>query len=150
MSSTQVTGFATNQELASCLYNCAHSSVASWHLISRVASMRMNISVSLRAGLLPALVFGFAHSAFAGIRPSFSLDYCSWHATDIVLVEVTPSPGSFRVVESWKGDLEAGSPVVVPELQPAADAMEIAAYPRTFRGGVDERIPAQRAGARMA
>lgn len=52
--------------------------------------MNMNFSVSFRVGLLPTLLFGFLHPTFAGIRPSFSLDYCSWHATAIVLVELTP------------------------------------------------------------
>ena len=42
-----------------------------------------------------------------GIR-SFALDYCSWHATLIVLVEVTPKDAVFSVVESWKGGLQSG------------------------------------------
>ena len=57
------------------------------------------------------------------------------------------------MTESWKGDLEAGSPVVVPELQPPTGALEISAYPKTFdeiqNGGLDERIPAQPVGSRM-
>lgn len=115
--------------------------------------MNMNFSVSFRVGLLPTLLFGFLHPTLGGIRPSFSLDYCSWRATDIVLVELTPKPGIFRVVESWKGDLEAGSPVVVPELQPSSGAMEISGYPKrieeTENGGQSEQIPAQHAGSRM-
>lgn len=115
--------------------------------------MSMNFSVSFRVGLLPTLLFGFLHPTLAGIRPSFSLDYCSWHATDIVLVEITPRPGVFRVMESWKGDLEAGSPVVIPELQPPTGAIEISGYPKRFEeivnGGVNEQIPAQPAGSRM-
>jgi len=115
--------------------------------------MHMNLSVSFRVGLLPTLLFGFLHPTLAGIRTSFSLDYCSWHATDIVLVELTPRPGVFRVVESWKGNLEAGSPVAVPGLQPAPGAIEISAYPRRFaeieNGGLNEQIPAQPSGSRM-
>src|SRR5215472_15678592 len=114
--------------------------------------MRMNFSTSLRVGLLPILALSFLHLTLAAIRPSFSIDYCSWHATDIVLAEVTPRQCIFRVLESWKGDLEAGSPVALPELQPATGAMEIAAYPKEFaetlRGGqatVDERLAAQNA-----
>ena len=114
--------------------------------------MRMNFSTSLRVGLLPIVALSFLHLTLAAIRPSFSLDYCSWHATDIVRVEVTPRECVFRVLESWKGDLEAGSPVALPELQPATGAMEIAAYPKEFaetlRGGqatVDERLAAQNA-----
>ena len=113
----------------------------------------MNLSVSFRVGLLPALVFSFIHPTLAGIRPSFSLDYSSWHATEIVLVEVTPTPGVFRVTESLKGDLEAGNSVTVRELQPATGAVEIAAYPKEFaeslRGGRNEQIPAQQVGTRM-
>lgn len=115
--------------------------------------MHMNLSAPFRVGLLPALLFAFLHPTLAAIRPSFSLDYCSWHATDIVLVELTPRPGVFRVVESWKGDLKAGSFVAVPELQPAAGAIEISAYPKRFaeieNGGLKEQIPAQPIGARM-
>ena len=115
--------------------------------------MHMNVSVSFRVGLLPTLLFGLLHPTLAGIRPSFSLDYCSWHATDIVLVELTPRPGVFRVVESWRGDLEAGNLVVVLELQPPIGAMEISAYPRSFdeiqNGGLNEQIPAQPVGSRM-
>lgn len=115
--------------------------------------MHMNLSVSFRVGLLPTLLFACLHPVLAGIRPSFSLDYCSWHATDIVLVELTPRPGVFRVVESWEGNLGAGSSVSVPELQPVGDAMEISAYPKRFaeivNGGLNEHIPAQPAGSRM-
>ncbi|HEY4816014.1 MAG TPA: hypothetical protein VIH67_01195 [Candidatus Acidoferrum sp.] len=113
----------------------------------------MNSSAPLRVGLIPILVFSLLHPANAAIRPSFSLDYCSWHATDIALVEVTPRPGVFRVMESWKGDLEPGSLVAVPELQPGTGAMEIVAYPKefaeTWRGGRNEQIPARPVGSRM-
>jgi hypothetical protein len=115
--------------------------------------MHRNIFVSLRLGLLSALVISFAQPSLAAFRPSFSLDYCSWHATDIVLVEATPKPGVFRAIESWKGDLKAGNLVTVPKLQPPAGAMEIFAYPREFddivKGRLNERIPAQRIGSQM-
>ena len=94
--------------------------------------MHRNISVSLHLALWSALVFSFVPPSLAGIRPSFSLDYCSWHATDIVLVEVTPKPDVFRVVETWKGDLKTGHLVTVPELQPLTCALEIVAYPKEF------------------
>jgi hypothetical protein len=123
------------------------------HLTSRVALMHRSISVFLRVSLLSALVFGFLQLSLAGIRPSFLLDYCSWHATDIVLVEVTPKPGVFRVMELWKGDLKAGLLVTVPELQPPTGATEIAAYSKEFadtmRGELDEQIPAQPVGSQM-
>jgi hypothetical protein len=113
----------------------------------------MNLSVSFRVGLLPTLVFSFLQPTLAGIRPSFSLDYSSWHATEIVLVEVTPTPGVFRVTESLKGGLEVGNSVAVSELQPATGAMDIATYPKEFaeilRGGRNGQIPAQQVGSRM-
>jgi hypothetical protein len=115
--------------------------------------MHRNISVSLHICLLSAVVFSFVQPSLAGIRPAFLLDYCSWHATDIVLVEVTPKPGVFRVMEPLKGGLKAGHLVTVSELQPASGAMEIVAYPREFddivKGGVNEQIPAQRVGSQM-
>jgi hypothetical protein len=115
--------------------------------------MHMRLSVSVRMGLLATLVLSFLGPALAAFRPSFSLDYCSCHATNIVLVEVTPKPGVFRVLQSWKGDLEAGRLVTVPELQPGAGAMEVAAYPKEFaetlRGGRNEQIPAQPVGSQM-
>ena len=59
----------------------------------------------------------------AGIRPSFSLDGCSWNATHIVLVQTIPKDGAFSVVESWKGDLKPGDSLEVPELKPNKDAV---------------------------
>ena len=71
----------------------------------------------------------------------------------IVLVEVTLIPGTFRVVEPWKGDLKLGNLVTVPELQPPPGATEIVAYPKEFtdilKGGQNEQIPAQRVGSQM-
>src|SRR5215470_1865272 len=90
----------TNQDLTLFRYHGLRSG-RRVHLTSRVSSMHVILSVSLRVGLLATTVFGFLQPAFAGIRPSFSLDYSSWHATEIVLVEVTPMFGVFRVVESW-------------------------------------------------
>jgi hypothetical protein len=115
--------------------------------------MHRNIFVSLCLGLLSAPVISFVQPSLAAIRPSFSLDYCSWHATDIVLVEVTPKPGVFRAIESWKGDVKAGTLVTIPELRPPTGAMEIGAYPTEFadilKGGLNEQIPGQRAGSQM-
>jgi hypothetical protein len=115
--------------------------------------MHWNISVSFRVGLLSVAVFSFLQPGFAAIRPAFCLDYCSWHATHVVLVEVTPKPTAFRVMESWKGDLKVENLVTVPELQPLTGAMEIVAYPRAFddivKGGLNEQIPAQRVGSQM-
>jgi len=70
--------------------------------------MYRNVSLFLSAGLVSALLFSLVQPSHAAIRPSFSLDYCSWHASDIVLVQVTERPGVFRILESWKGASEPG------------------------------------------
>src|SRR5579862_5810289 len=71
--------------------------------------------------------------AFGGFRPSFSLDHCSWNATHIVLAEVTPQDGDFKVIESWKGNLNAGDHVSVPQLAPGPHAIPIALYSNQSR-----------------
>jgi len=94
----------------------------------------------------------FAYPAFPAIRPSFNLDYSSWHATHIVLAITTSVEGTFEVIESWKGDLRVGERLVVPELRPTAN-VPISGYPRSleasFRGGVSELIPKEPPGSRM-
>lgn len=87
----------------------------------------------------------------AAIRPSFNLDYCAWHATVIVLVEVTPSESVFRVVQSWKGELQPGETVRVAELTPRADAKPISFYVarRDLFSPKDEEIPRVPVGSRM-
>jgi len=95
------------------------------------------------------------HSTYASFRPSFDLDYCSWHATDIVLVATMPADSVFEVVESWKGDLRAGDLVTVPELRPAASAVPIPRYPEhadflnADANEVRTQIPKQEVGSRM-
>jgi hypothetical protein len=73
--------------------------------------MKNLIIVSLIAVLL------FTIHAEAGIRPSFVLDYCTWHATHIVIAtEGDEIDGKLTVLESWKGDLQPGEVVSIPEL----------------------------------
>jgi hypothetical protein len=91
----------------------------------------------------------------AGIRPSFSLDRCTWSATHIVSVQTTPTDGVFSVVVSWKGDLKAGDSLEIPELKPNKDAVAITSYPKP-KGfgsqdsqGVSEQIPRQPVGSRL-
>ncbi len=91
----------------------------------------------------------------AGIRPSFSLDGCSWSATHIVLVQTTPEDGVFSVVESWKGDLKPGDSLEIPELKPNRSAVPISSFPKPQgfgsedAQGVSEQIPKQPVGSRM-
>jgi hypothetical protein len=94
-----------------------------------------------------------SQSGLAMLRALFSPDSASWAASNIVLVETTPIDGTFRVIESWNGDLSAGNQVVVPELIPKANALPISAYPKWWtpadRSGVAEQIPRQPAGSRL-
>jgi hypothetical protein len=91
----------------------------------------------------------------AGIRPSFSVDRCSWNATHIVVVQTTPKDGVFSVVESRKGDLKPGDSLEVPELKPNKDAVPISSdrKPQGFGSqdtqGISEQIPRQPVGSRM-
>jgi hypothetical protein len=106
------------------------------------------------AGFVVFLAIG-AIPVDAGIRPSFSLDGCSWSATHIVLVQTTPTDGAFSVVESWKGDLKPGDSLEVPELKPNKDAVPISSNqkPQGFGSedaqGISEQIPRQPVGSRM-
>ena len=119
------------------------------------ATMRLNFRAFLRLCLL--IVF-FAISlgpAFASFRPSFDLDRCSWNATHIVLAATTPHDDVFEVIESWRGTLNAGDHIKVPELEPTSNAIPIALYSKLLRSNnaSDSRdiggIPRQPVGSRM-
>ena len=67
--------------------------------------------------VLLVLLCGSHSLISAGIRPSFDLETCSWNATHIVVAtEGKTIDGEFRVLESWKGDLNPGDTIKVPEL----------------------------------
>src|SRR5207253_7796719 len=91
--------------------------------------MRRKLGCLSLAGFVILLAIG-AIPVDAGIRPSFSLDHCSWNATYIVLVQTTPRDGVFSVVESWKGDLKPRDSLDVPELKSNKDAVPISSYPK--------------------
>lgn len=95
----------------------------------------------------------FLSPALSSIRPSFSVDYSSWHATHIVLVTTDASEDNFHVIASWKGDLGVGNRVAVPELRPNPDAIPISMYPDlqplAIRGGISEQIPRQPVGSHI-
>ncbi len=116
--------------------------------------MRRKLIHKLLSALAIFLVVG-ASPIHAGIRPSFSLDGCSWNATHVVLVQSTPKDGVFSVVESWKGDLRPGDSLEIPELKPDADAVPISRYPQPQGFGFDssqaipQQIPRQPVGSRM-
>jgi len=116
--------------------------------------MRRRLEGLSLVGFLILLAIG-AIPVDAGIRPSFSLDHCSWNATHIVLVQTTPKDGVFSVVESWKADLKPGDSPEVPKLKPNKDAVPISSYPK-LQGfdsqdtqGISEQIPRQPVGSRM-
>jgi hypothetical protein len=108
---------------------------------------------NLRLRVFVFLVAFLSHAAMAAFRPSFSLDYSGWHATDIVLVTTTSKDGAFQVVETWKGDLVVGEQTAVPELRPSPDAIPISNYPKSWSaallGGVSEQTPREPIGSRM-
>jgi hypothetical protein len=97
------------------------------------------------------LLVELVHPAFPAIRPSFRLDHSSWHATHIVLAITTPQDGTFKVVESWKGDLRVGDRIVIPELRLEPSAVPISRYPKEWTeavgGGISEQIPREPAGS---
>ncbi|MEQ1841162.1 MAG: hypothetical protein ABL994_12195 [Verrucomicrobiales bacterium] len=69
----------------------------------------------LAATLLICIAVGTP--AVAGIVPSFDLNHSVWRATDIVLAtEGDVIDGNLRVLETWRGALEAGDEVQLPEL----------------------------------
>jgi hypothetical protein len=107
---------------------------------------------------LTGLVIFLAISALpvqGGIRPSFSLDGCSWDATHIVLVQTTARDGVFSVVQSWKGDLKPGDSLEVPQLKPDGKAVPISKYPKPEGFGfsdtqvIAQQIPRQPVGSQM-
>ncbi len=106
-----------------------------------------------RLSLLGILFGVVAQSAPAMLTASFSPVASPWYATHIVVVETTPIGGAFDVLESWKGDLPAGSRLVIPELIPASSAVPISKYPEWWtpegRGSVAEQVPKQPVGSRM-
>ena len=81
---------------------------------------------------ISVIVLGLSASqARAGIRPSFSLETCSWNATDIVIAtEGKKIDGLFRVLETLKGDLNPGDTINIPPLASfAAEASRTVADP---------------------
>jgi Surface antigen variable number repeat len=77
-------------------------------------NMKRISSYSLFSLLL--LFFSYTHVS-AGIRPSFDLETCAWNATDIVVVtEGKKIDGVFRILETWKGDINPGDTIKIPEL----------------------------------
>jgi len=67
--------------------------------------------------LLPLALLFLVSSGTAGIRPSFSLDYSAWEATNIVIAsEGEVIDGNFLVLESLKGNVLSGETIEIPEL----------------------------------
>jgi len=90
----------------------------------------------------------------AGIRPSFDLDHNAWEATHILMVETTLQDDTFEVVESWKGDLQPGQRITIPELRPGAGGVPISPYPgdewyQDDDNSTSTKIPKQTPGSRL-
>ena len=108
----------------------------------------------LRCMCLPLILTVLFAPLFGSFRPSFGLEYPSWNATNIALVEITPHDCDFIVLESWKGNLKPGEHVSVPQLIPGPQAVPIALYAkqnRPFQPSKDyvEAVPRQAVGSRM-
>jgi hypothetical protein len=73
------------------------------------STTRLRLLITLCSGPTLAALAVFLKPAIASIRSSFSLEYCSWRATDIMLAEVAPGVDVFSVIESWKGRLQLGN-----------------------------------------
>ena len=116
--------------------------------------MRLNVACKSLAECLILLAIS-PIPLEAAFRPSFDLDQCSWNATHIVLVQTTATESVFSVVESWKGDLEPGGSIEVPELKPNENAVPLSRYPKPTgialpdKSGISEQIPRQPVGSRM-
>jgi hypothetical protein len=122
-----------------------------WH-IERVGTKKNNMYRVVRWLIAVLLLFGCSLSGVAALRPSFMLDYSSWHSTDVVLVTATARGGEFEVIESWKGDLHSGDHVVIPELKPNANAIPVWLYPDDgypHEGAISTEIPKQLAGSQL-
>jgi hypothetical protein len=119
-----------------------------------VSFMRLNVACVSLAECLIVLAIGPV-PLDAAMRPSFSVDQCSWNATHIVLVQTTTNDGVVSVVESWKGDLKPGDSIEVPELKPNKNAVSISSDPKPAgfdledKWGISEQIPRQPIGSRM-
>ncbi|MGJ5818385.1 hypothetical protein [Paludibaculum fermentans] len=57
--------------------------------------------------------------ALGAIRPSFYLDSCGWNATDIVVLAPTTQAGTFRVLETIKGELTPQALLELKDLTPS-------------------------------
>ena len=67
-------------------------------------------------------ILGFTNELDAEILPSFSLDYASWQATEIAIVdEGDIIDGRLTVVESLQGNLKKGEVIVAPKLKKFID-----------------------------
>ena len=71
----------------------------------------------LRGALVVVLMLLTFVRANAAIRPSFMLEHCAWHATEIVVAsEGQAIDGTLNVLAVWDGELAVGDSVSIPEL----------------------------------
>jgi hypothetical protein len=122
------------------------------HFIKLLARRKYKLAV---LAILLAIACSFADSVRAGIRPSFDYDSATWDATNVVLVEATATPGTFKVIHSFKGNLVAGRTILVPALISPKDAKslaEIVKAPDNWDAdpsGLSGDLAASPAGSRM-
>jgi hypothetical protein len=83
-----------------------------------------------RSSLLAVALLAVARVAAAGVEPSFDLETCVRDATHVVVAtEGERIDGELRVVESWKGDIEPGTQLSLPELGAFEDESARAVFP---------------------
>lgn len=86
----------------------------------------------------------------AAIRPSFWVDDSAWSATDIVVAtEGETIDGELQILEVWKGGLQVGGKISIPELAAFAPESKRTVTP----GWLDEKkeeLPARVTGSRLA
>jgi hypothetical protein len=80
----------------------------------------MRIRKYIFSVLLGILIF--ANSANAGLRPSFYLDWTTWQATDIAVVDNRKIiDGKLIIIESLQGSLKKGEVIAAPKLSKFSD-----------------------------
>ncbi len=86
---------------------------------------------------------------FGEIQPLFDLDRNAWDATDIVFTKIVDHKGTFEVTRVFKGELQVGTKLQLPNLAPQKGAARIKNYPtrKSSHNSRLEQIPAQPVGS---
>lgn len=69
-------------------------------------------------GALALIILNSTGQLSAAIRPSLDIAFCTWNATDILVLAPILKPGEYRVVEAIKGETQPGTILVLEDLAP--------------------------------